>query len=121
MNKSGADICIRLHADAAGKRVSGASALYPTKNNPYVKKLSKRSRKLSGDVLKKYCKATGIRNRGLSGRNDLTGTNWSKVPVTLIEMGFMTNKKEDKKMQKSSFQKKMAKGIADGVDSYFGK
>ena len=119
--KSGADICIRLHADAAGKTVSGASALYPTKNNPYVKKLSKRSRKLSGDVLKKYCKATGIRNRGLSGRNDLTGTNWSKVPVTLIEMGFMTNKKEDKKMQKSSFQKKMAKGIADGVDSYFGK
>ena len=121
VNKSGADICIRLHADAAGKRVSGASALYPTKNNPYVKKLSKRSRKLTGDVLKKYCKATGIRNRGLSGRNDLTGTNWSKVPVTLIEMGFMTNKKEDKKMQKSSFQKKMAKGIADGVDSYFGK
>ena len=41
--------------------------------------------------------------------------------MTLIEMGFMTNKKEDKKMQKSSFQKKMAKGIADGVDSYFGK
>ena len=72
-------------------------------------------------MLKKYCKATGIRNRGLSGRNDLTGTNWSKVPVTLIEMGFMTNKKEDKKMQKSSFQKKMAKGIADGVDSYYGK
>lgn len=121
VNKSGADICIRLHADAAGKRVRGASALYPTRKNPYVKKLSKRSRKLSGDVLKKYCKATGIRNRGLSGRNDLTGTNWSKVPVTLIEMGFMTNKKEDKKMQKSSFQKKMAKGIADGVDSYFGK
>lgn len=63
----------------------------------------------------------GMKNRGLSGRDDLTGTNWSKVPVTLIEMGFMTNKKEDKKMQKYSFQKKMAKGIADGVDSYFGR
>ena len=121
VNKSGADVCIRLHADAGGKRVRGASALFPTKKNPYVKKLSKPSKKLSRDVLKKYCKTTGIKNRGLSGRNDLTGTNWSKVPVTLIEMGFMTNKKEDKKMQKSSFQKKMAKGIADGVDSYFGK
>ena len=121
VNKSGADVCIRLHADAGGKRVRGASALFPTKKNPYVKKLSKPSKKLSRDVLKKYCKTTGIKNRGLSGRNDLTGTNWSKVPVTLIEMGFMTNKKEDKKMQKSSFQKKMAKGIADGIDCYFGE
>lgn len=121
VNKSGASVCIRLHADAAGKRVRGASALFPTRKNPYVKKLRKSSKKLSRDVLKKYCKATGIKNRGLSGRDDLTGTNWSKVPVTLIEMGFMTNKKEDKKMQKRYFQKKMAKGIADGVDRYFGK
>lgn len=120
-NKSRASVCIRLHADAAGKRVRGASVLYPTKKNPYVKKLSKRSKKLSKAVIKKYCKVTGIKNRGLSGRNDLTGTNWSEIPVTLIEMGFMTNKKEDKKMQKDSFQKKMAKGIADGIDDYFGK
>ena len=121
VNKSGASVCIRLHADAAGRQVRGASALYPTKKNPYVKRLSRRSKKLSKAVLKKYCKVTGMKNRGLSGRDDLTGTNWSKVPVTLIEMGFMTNKKEDKKMQKSSFQKKMAKGIADGIDDYFGK
>lgn len=121
VNQSGASICIRLHADAAGKKVRGASALFPTKKNPYVKKLSRRSKKLSKDVLKSYCKATGIKNRGLFGRDDLTGTNWSKVPVTLIEMGFMTNKKEDKKMQKKSVQKKMAKGIADGIDCYFGR
>lgn len=120
-NKSGASVCIRLHADAAGKGVRGASVLYPTKKNAYVKKISKRSKKLSKAVIKKYCAVTGIKNRGLSGRDDLTGTNWSKIPVTLIEMGFMTNKKEDKKMQKDSFQKKMAEGIADGIDAYFGK
>lgn len=121
VNKSGAAICIRLHADAAGRQMRGVSALYPTKKNPYVKRLSRRSKNLSKAVLKKYCKVTGMKNRGLSGRDDLTGTNWSKVPVTLIEMGFMTNKKEDKKMQKSSFQQKMAGGIADGIDDYFGK
>ena len=31
VNKSGADVCIRLHADAGGKRVRGASALFPTR------------------------------------------------------------------------------------------
>ncbi|MFR2594826.1 MAG: N-acetylmuramoyl-L-alanine amidase family protein [Butyribacter sp.] len=52
-------------------------------------------------------------------RDDLTGTNWSKIPVSLIEMGFLSNPSEDRKMQKSNFQTKMAKGIADGIDAYF--
>ena len=40
-NKSGADICIRLHADAASANVRGVSVLYPSQQNPYVAKLSK--------------------------------------------------------------------------------
>lgn len=64
-------------------------------------------------------KKTKIRNRGLVARDDLTGTNWSKIPVSLIEMGFLSNPSEDRKMQKSNFQTKMAKGIADGIDAYF--
>ena len=53
-------------------------------------------------------------------RDDLTGTNWSKIPVTLIEMGFLSNPAEDKKMQTSAMQKKMVSGIAEGIDAYFG-
>lgn len=120
-NKSGADIYIRLHADASSSSsAAGASALYPSAANPYVKAWSKPSKKLSRCILDAYCKSTGIRNRGLVVRNDLTGTNWSKLPVTLIEMGFLSNPSEDRKMQKASMQKKMAAGIADGVDAYFG-
>lgn len=119
-NRSGADICIRLHADgSSSSSVRGASALYPSTRNPYVGKLSQSSKKLSQCILKKYCQATGIRNRGLSQRDDLTGTNWSKIPVALIEMGFLSNPTEDRMMQKKAVQKKMAKGIADGVDAYF--
>lgn len=119
VNKSGADIYIRLHADAAGPKVKGVSALYPSKKNRYVKKLSGKSKKLSKCILNNYCKSTKFNNRGLVKRDDLTGTNWSKVPVTLIEMGFMTNRLEDKKMQKKSYQAKMVRGIANGVDQYF--
>jgi N-acetylmuramoyl-L-alanine amidase len=119
-NKSGADICIRLHADGSGSSsVRGASALYPSTKNPYVGKLSNKSKRLSQCVLNKYCKQTGIKSRGLSLRDDLTGTNWSKIPVTLIEMGFMSNPTEDRLMQNSSTQKKMVNGIADGIDAYF--
>ncbi|MCD7824915.1 MAG: N-acetylmuramoyl-L-alanine amidase [Clostridiaceae bacterium] len=120
-NKSGSDIYIRIHADASGSSsVKGASMLYPSASNPYVKNLSSASKRLSNAILKAYCKKTGIQNRGLFKRDDLTGTNWSKIPVTLIEMGFMTNPAEDRKMQRASMQKKMAQGIADGIDAYFG-
>ena len=119
-NKSGSDIYIRLHGDSSASRaVTGASGLYPSKSNKYVSKLSSKSKKLSECLLKAYCKETKIRNRGLVTRDDLTGTNWSKIPVSLIEMGFMSNPAEDRKMQKSKFQTKMAKGIADGIDTYF--
>ena len=119
-NKSGADIYIRIHADSSNSRaVTGASGLYPSKANRYVSKLSAKSKKLSSCLLKSYCKKTKIRNRGLVARDDLTGTNWSKIPVSLIEMGFLSNPSEDRKMQKSNFQIKMAKGIADGIDAYF--
>ena len=119
-NKSGADIYIRIHADSSNSRaVTGASGLYPSKANRYVSKLSAKSKKLSSCLLKSYCKKTKIRSRGLVARDDLTGTNWSKIPVSLIEMGFLSNPSEDRKMQKSNFQTKMAKGIADGIDAYF--
>lgn len=120
-NKSGSDIYIRLHGDSStSSSAKGASALYPSKSNPYVGSLSKKSLKLSKKLLDSYCKKTGINNRGCIIRDDLTGTNWSKIPVTLIEMGFMSNHSEDKKMQKKAFQNKMAKGLADGIDAYFG-
>lgn len=120
-NKSGSDIYIRIHGDSSSSSsVKGASVLYPSSSNPYVKKLSKASKKLSSAIIKKYCASTGIKNRGLVARDDLTGTNWSKIPVTLIEMGFMSNPSEDRKMQNSKFQVKMARGIANGIDSYFG-
>ena len=49
----------------------------------------------------------------------MTGINWAKMPCVIVEMGFMSNPSEDVKMAKSSFQKKIAKGLANGIDAYF--
>ena len=119
LNKS-CDAAIRLHADGGAASARGASVLYPSANNPYVASLSAESGKLSEAVITAYCKATGIKNRGLSQRDDLTGTNWSTIPVTLLEMGFMTNASDDGYMSSSDGQKAMVDGIADGIEVYFG-
>ncbi|MQN02189.1 MAG: N-acetylmuramoyl-L-alanine amidase [bacterium LCO1.1] len=113
-------VAVRLHADGAGPSARGASAQCSTKRNRYIGRLASKCQKLSSCVLNSYCKKTGRKNRGISYRDDLTGTNYSKIPVTLIEMGFMTNKSDDSYMASSKNQTKMAKGIADGIDRYFG-
>lgn len=118
LNKS-CDIAVRLHGDSWSASSRGASVLYPSSHNTYVGDLSGKCKKLSKYIIKSYCKKTDIPDRGLSVRDDLTGTNWSTIPVTLIEMGFMSNPTEDRYMAKKSNQKIMAKGIADGIDDYF--
>jgi N-acetylmuramoyl-L-alanine amidase len=46
----------------------------------------------------------------------LVGT---QMPAVLIETGYLTNPLESKRLFSPSYQKLLAKGIADGVVSYF--
>ncbi len=121
-NKAKANICIRIHADSfSSSSARGASVLYASSSNPYyAKKYAKKSKKLATKLIDEYCDATGIYKRGIVVRNDLTGTNWSKMPTVLIECGFMSNPTEDRKLNNAAFQKKMVKGMVNGIDAYFG-
>lgn len=119
-NKSGAAILIRIHADGStDSSVHGTSTLYPSQDNPYVSELSTESLALSKDIVNAMCKATGAKNRGTIARDDMSGINWCSIPVTIIEMGYMSNKKEDKLMQTEKYQNKLANGICNGIDEYF--
>lgn len=117
----GADIAVRIHANGAeNASVSGAMALAPSSSNPYISYLSGSSWNLSQCVLNSYCQATGMHNQGVTGSDTMTGINWSTVPVTILEMGYMTNPTDDTNMENPSYQSQMVQGIANGIDAYFG-
>lgn len=52
----------------------------------------------------------GFENRGVTYADNMTGINWSTIPVTIVEMGFMTNESDDLKMSDPDFQDTMASG-----------
>ncbi len=114
------DAVIHLHCDSIdSSSVRGVHTIAPSKNNPYCPSIYNLSSSLARNVINQYCQATGIKNRGVDYRNDLTGINWSEVPSIYLEMGFISNSKEDQLLTDSSFQNKCAIGIANGIDAYF--
>ena len=119
-NKS--DYCIRIHADGNNDTsVHGISVLIPEKSYYDGIDFVGASTELAQCILDSTVSATGAKNNGLVVRGDLTGFNWSKVPVILIECGFMSNPEEKAKLQRPEYQKKIADGIVIGFLNYIKK
>ena len=124
VNASDAQILISLHAnggDDSSER--GACAQAPSYENPYITDtdLVKKSNALGDIVLQAYCDKTGLTDKGLYNVDSRAQINWSKIPVIVLEMGFMSNTEDDTYMAEDTNQQKMAEGIADGIDLYFGR
>lgn len=116
-----ADIAVRIHGNGSSNPgTSGAESYAPSASNPYVSHLSKASMDLSQKILNAYCAATGFKNRGVFASDTMTGINWSTIPVTIVEMGFMSNADDDRKLQDDTMRNNMVQGIANGIDAYFG-
>lgn len=119
----GGAVFLRLHCDASDSAgQTGFSMQAASGKNPYLtKKNIRESARLSAKIGRSYQKATGLKNHGIVYRDDLSGTNWCKIPTALIEMGFLTNPSDEKKLLSAGFQQRAARGIADGIDRYFGR
>ena len=118
-NEADADAFIRIHANGSGNSgATGAMTICQTPGNVYNGDLYEESRALADSVLNAYTEKTGIDYEYVWETDTMSGINWCRVPVTILEMGYMTNSEEDLQMQDSRFQEKMTDGIADGIDAF---
>ncbi len=120
-NEANVDLGIRLHCNngGSGQKYTGAFMLVPTENRT---KFFEENVRAAQTILAAYCAETGLPTRykdGITYRSDQTGFNWCERPIINIEMGHLSNPKEDVLLSDPDFQVKMARGLYNGVLNYF--
>lgn len=118
-NEADADAFIRVHANGSeNTSVSGAMTICQTSGNPYNAALYSQSKELAEEVLDELAMSTGCKKQYVWETDTMSGINWCQVPVTIVEVGYMTNPKEDVLLATKEYQEKVAVGIANGVDRF---
>ncbi len=110
--KHNSDLFISLHTNSSlNKKVGGFSTYYypKTKNDARIAKA----------IQKQLTEHFGVDDMGVREANFYVIKRCS-MPASLLELCFISNKKEEKLMKGKWFRNKTAKLIADGIEDYFG-
>lgn len=118
-NDHKANLFLRLHADGSeNPNQSGFAVLTPAEGSPYTKEIYAESLQISQTIVKKMRENQQVKINGIKFRDDLSGFNWSKVPGVLLELGFMSNHEEDKKLSDPQYVNSLLQSVTDSVDEY---
>ena len=118
-NRRHAALMVRIHADGSADRsLHGVSTLVPAWHRGWTDDIYRPSGRAGRALQRAVVRATGAADRGLVQRSDLTGFNWADVPAVLVEAGFLSNPTEQRRLQTSAYQQRVAIGLARGVSAF---
>lgn len=114
--KLGADIFLSVHINstASGREseINGGQVLYRAADK------TGESKKLADTIMEQLKSRLGCRDRGSIAGDDIYIVRTAQMPVALVEVGFITNKTECKKLCSDDYQEKTAQALLAAVTEY---
>ena len=115
-NETKSKLFVSIHYNSAPNPVAkGIEVFYYASEDKIRKDASK---KLATRVLSKVVDRTAAESRGTK-EGKFCVIRETKMPAILIEAGFMTHPDELHLLKDINYRDKIARGIAEGIDSYF--
>lgn len=108
-NNANADAFISIHLNAAeNKSASGIETLR-------YSNVGKKTKELANQIQRSLVQATGFKDRGVKLRDNLYVLKHTKAPAVLVEVGFISNDVECKKLFLEHYQEVIAQQITDST------
>jgi N-acetylmuramoyl-L-alanine amidase len=112
VNNSDADLFISVHLNAIpSPRWRGAQSFYNPKSDE--------NEKLASFLQDSFRAQLGNTERSAKAINSVYLLNQAKLPAALVEVGFLSNPDESNLLQSTSYQKKIAGSIYNGISRYY--
>ncbi|MHC4203988.1 MAG: N-acetylmuramoyl-L-alanine amidase family protein [Planctomycetota bacterium] len=110
-NRLNADLFVSIHADSFPKNTRRGYTVY-------VAKAASSSSRRAARAIVSSMSGTGLNSFGVQTANYTVLTD-TRGPAVLVEMGYLSNRREAALLRSSSFQDRLARAIADGICDYF--
>ncbi|MDO7905009.1 N-acetylmuramoyl-L-alanine amidase family protein [Paenibacillus sp. JX-17] len=105
-----ADVFVSIHANSSGSSAATGTETYYQRAE---------SKALANTIHKYFAKATGLTDRGVRYGN-FHVIRETKMAAVLLEVGYLSNKNDEKALFNTSFQTRVAQGVVDGIEDYLG-
>ncbi len=115
-----ANIVIHIHCNADERdNINGIMAFTPSDSNKYVSgDVRAKCLDLGNALIRNLAATTQARNWGVISNDNLTALNWTKIPASHVEVGYLTSEEDEARLSSQEYRVKIAKGLADGIDEY---
>ena len=127
MNALNVDLVLRLHCNSINNSSANGLMLYIRKTCAYDASvvdgaaLLDAENRLTKALMEEIPKATGAKGNKIVHNDNYTMNNWSTVPCVLVEMGYLSNYAEDRKLNTPEYQDQMAQGMVNAIFVYLGR
>ena len=115
-NQSACNIFVSIHFNSSSSPLAQGIEVFFSEAGEKTR--SKSSKKLADSILSRVIRRTSASSRGVK-RGNFYVIRETNMPSVLVEGGFISNPEERSFLKSRDYQEKIARGIADGIDSYF--